>query len=183
MLRTVYPVHVTHLFEPASTGRAKCRGCNQPIQRGELRFGLRLPNTFGEGEMTLWFHPLCAAYKIPEQLTEALQTNDTVPDRERLEKAAQRSLAHERVRRIDGAEQAPSGQAACRHCHEPIEKGSWRLRIVFYREGMFSPGGYIHLRCAKAYFEADGLLDPVLHFSPALGEPERQALASAFDAA
>ena len=32
-------------------------------QRGELRFGERLPNPFAEGEMTVWFHPLCAAYK------------------------------------------------------------------------------------------------------------------------
>ena len=173
---------MAYLFEPASTGRAKCRGCNQPIQRGELRFGLRLPNTFGEGEMTLWFHPLCAAYKIPELLLEGLTaaTENLPPDREPLEKAAQQSLAHERVRRIDGAELAPSGQAACRHCREPIEKGSWRIRIVFYREGMFSPGGYIHLKCQKAYFEADNLLGQVLHFSPGLGDSEKQALTEAF---
>src|SRR5499427_4813786 len=112
-----------HVFELAPSGRSKCRGCSRAIEKNSLRFGERLPNTFGEGEMTLWFHPLCAAYKIPEQLTEALQTNETVPDRERLEKAAQQSLTHEKVRRIDGAEQAPSGQATCRHCREPIEKG------------------------------------------------------------
>jgi Poly(ADP-ribose) polymerase and DNA-Ligase Zn-finger region len=58
-----YPVAVAHLFELAASGRSKCRGCNQPIRRGELRFGERLPNPFGGGEMTLWFHPLCAAYK------------------------------------------------------------------------------------------------------------------------
>ena len=50
-----------HVFEPAPTGRAKCRGCGRAIAKGELRFGERLPNPFAEGEMTLWFHPLCAA--------------------------------------------------------------------------------------------------------------------------
>jgi hypothetical protein len=52
---------MAHLFEPATSGRSKCRGCARPIQRGELRFGERVPNLFGEGETTLWFHPLCAA--------------------------------------------------------------------------------------------------------------------------
>jgi hypothetical protein len=47
---------VPHVIEPASSGRAKCRGCDRPIAKGELRFGERQPNAFGEGEMTLWFH-------------------------------------------------------------------------------------------------------------------------------
>ncbi len=54
-----------HVFEPAPTGRAKCRGCGRPIEKGEARFGERIPNPFAEGETTLWFHPLCAAYKRP----------------------------------------------------------------------------------------------------------------------
>jgi len=169
---------MTHLFEPATTGRSKCRGCAQAIPRGELRFGERVPNSFGEGEATLWFHPLCAAYKRPEALLEALaETTDGVPNREVLERAALSSKAHERLQRIDGAERSPTGQAKCRHCHEPIEKGSWRLRVVFYEEGRFAPGGFIHLACRKAYFETDELVDQVLHFSPALNETDRQELA------
>ena len=62
-----------HVFELASTGRAKCRGCGEPIARGELRFGERLANPFADNrEMTLWFHPVCAAYKRGESLLEAL---------------------------------------------------------------------------------------------------------------
>jgi hypothetical protein len=61
-----------HVIEPAPTGRAKCRGCNQLIARGEPRFGERLPSPFAEGEMTLWFHPLCAAYRRPESLLQGL---------------------------------------------------------------------------------------------------------------
>jgi hypothetical protein len=146
-----------------------------------LRFGERLPNPFAEGEMTVWFHPACAAYKRPEPLLQALkETLETVPDRERLERSAQASLAHRRLPRIDGAEKAPTGQARCRHCRQPVERGSWRIRLVFFEEGRFSPGGFVHLGCCEAYFETGDILDQVLHFSPALGEAEREELRRAF---
>ncbi|MBI2320260.1 MAG: hypothetical protein HYU75_25475 [Betaproteobacteria bacterium] len=127
--------------------------------------------------MTLWFHPACAAYKRPDPLLQALgETLDTIPDRERLERAARSTLAHRRLPRIDGAERSPSGQAKCRSCREPIGRGSWRIRLVFYEEGLFSPGGFVHLGCRKAYFETDDVLDQLLHFSPALSEGEREEL-------
>jgi Poly(ADP-ribose) polymerase and DNA-Ligase Zn-finger region len=173
---------VPHVFESALSGRAKCRGCGRTIQRGELRFGERLPNPFAEGEMTLWFHPLCAAYKRPEPLLQTLgETAEGPPHSEKLERTARASLAHRRLPRIDGAEKSPSGQAKCRHCREPIERGTWRIRLVHYDEGRFSPGGYVHLSCRKAYFETDDILNQVLHFSPALSEPEREALQRACD--
>ncbi len=170
-----------HLFEPASSGRAKCRGCGQPIPRGELRFGERLPNPFGDGEMTLWFHPLCAAYKRPEPVLQTLAgASQEVPDREGLERAARGSSAHRRLPRIDGAERAPSGQARCRRCRQRIERGSWRIRLVFYEEGRFSPGGSVHLGCRQAYFESHDVREQVLHFSTALAGEEREELRRAF---
>ena len=42
-----------HSFEVAPSGRSKCRGCGDAIARGEVRFGERLPNPFGEGDMVL----------------------------------------------------------------------------------------------------------------------------------
>jgi hypothetical protein len=167
-----------HVFEPAASGRAKCRGCGQPLPRGEIRFGERLPNPFGEGEMTLWFHPLCAAYKRPEPIMEALAAIAEVPQREALERAAQASLAQQRLVRIDGAERA-KGQATCRSCREPISKGAWRIRLVFYEEGQFSPGGFIHLDCRKAYFETDLVVEHVLHFSSTLADADREELRGA----
>ena len=170
-----------HVFEPASTGRAKCRGCGHAIQRGELRFGERLPNPFAEGEMTIWFHPSCAAYKRPDAVLETLAGAPAdVPDRAALERAARASLARRRLPRIDGAEKAPSAQAKCRHCREPIARGTWRIRLVFYQDGRFAPGGYVHLGCRKAYFESDDILEHVLHFSPALSDDERAELKRAF---
>jgi hypothetical protein len=171
-----------HVFEHASSGRSKCRGCGQAIAKGELRFGERLPNPFAEGEMTHWFHPACAAYKRPEALMQGLgETQQDVPGREVLESAARRSLAQRRLPRIDGAERAPSSQARCRHCHEPIEKGGWRIRLVFHEEGTFAPGGYIHIACSKPYFETGDILDQVLHFSRALGADDREDLKRSFD--
>jgi len=166
-----------HVFEAAASGRSKCRGCGQALARGELRFGERLANPYADGEMTLWFHPLCAAHKRPEAMLEALEHAIEVPDRETLERAARASIAPERVRRIDGAERA-KGQANCRHCREPIPKGAWRIRLVFFEEGRFNPSGFIHPSCAQAYFGAAGLLDHVMHFSRDLAQDDREALRS-----
>ena len=168
-----------HVIEPAPTGRAKCRGCGQPIAKGELRFGESVPNAFAEGETTLWFHPMCAAYKRPEALLETLAETTSVPNAADLERAAKTSAAHRRLPRIDGAERASSGRAKCRHCKQPIEQGAWRVRLVFYEEGRFVPSGTIHLDCRRDYFETDDILAPVLHFSPDLTEEDRAELTRA----
>lgn len=175
---------MSHLLAPAPSGRSKCRGCGQPISQGALRFGESLPNAFGAGEMTLWFHPLCAAYKLPDAVLEALQeSTGSVADAETLRNAALECKEHPRLARIGGAERSRSGQAACRHCHEPIAKGAWRIRIVYYEEGRFAPGGYIHVACSKAYFETDDVLEPTLRLSPPLTEADRQELTVCFGTA
>ncbi len=132
--------------------------------------------------MTLWFHPACAAYKRPQPLLEALgEAPENLPDREALERAARSSLAHRRIPRIDGAERSPSGQARCRSCRETIVRGSWRIRLAFFEEGgRFSPGGYVHLACRRAYFEDGEVLDQILHFSPDLSQEEREELRRAY---
>lgn len=173
-----------HVFEQALSGRSKCRGCERPIANGELRFGEKLPNPYGDGVMTLWFHPLCAAYKRPEPLLQALpHAVVSEPERTALERAARHSMEHHRLSRIDGAERAPSGKATCRSCRQPIERGTWRIRLVFFEEGRFNPGGTVHLECRMPYFETDDILDHVLHFSPDLDDEERKELRRAFGAA
>jgi hypothetical protein len=170
-----------HVFEPAASGRAKCRGCGQALPRGEVRFGEELANPYADGAMmTIWFHPRCAAYKRPQAMLEALaSTSDLTQELRALEPVARASAAGHRLPRIDGAQRAPSTQARCRHCHELIEKGSWRIRLVFFEEGRFNPSGYVHIACAPAYFESVELLAAITHFSPELGEPERAELQAA----
>lgn len=156
-----------HVIEPASSGRAKCRGCNRPIAKGELRFGERQPNAFGEGEMTLWFHLPCAAYARPEPFLEvAEQAGDAAAS---LSAAAHFGIEHRRVPRIHGAERAPTGRARCRSCKELIAKDEWRIALVFFEEFRFEPGGFVHAGCALAYFETIDIVDRIRHFSPELG--------------
>jgi len=45
----------------------------------------------------------------------------------------------------------------------------------------FSPGGFVHLDCRKAYFETGDVLEQVLHFSPDLSDSEREELRRACD--
>ena len=169
-----------YVFEDAPTGRSKCRGCGLGIERGELRFGERIPNPFGKGEATLWFHPRCAGFKRPEALLEALQGPDAPADRADLARVAQASAAHRRLARVDGAERAPTGKATCRHCKELIERGEWRIRLAIFEEGQFAGAGFIHLACRTAYFEGHDVLEPLLHFSPKLDEQERKDLTQSY---
>jgi hypothetical protein len=157
------------VIEPAASGRARCRGCAQPIAKGELRLGDPQPNPFGEGETTLWLHLECAAYKRPEPLLAALAaTSLLVEQRDWLEREAQRGVAHHRLPRVDGAERATTARATCRACRKPIEKGAWRIRLVFFEELRFEPSGFVHLACARDYFETADLVGRLRRFSAPL---------------
>jgi hypothetical protein len=169
---------MAHVIEAATTGRATCRGCGKKIVKGELRFGERQPNAFGEGEMTLWFHVPCAAYKRPEPFLDALPTHD-VADAERLAGIAELGITHRRLPRVDGAERAPTGRARCRSCRELIGKDAWRIRLVFFEEYRFQPSGFVHAACAGEYFGTIDLIERIKHFSPKLGAEEIEALKDA----
>ena len=127
-----------HVMEPATSARATCRGCNQKIAKGELRFGERQPNAFGEGEMTLWFHLACAAYKRPEAFLEVARES-TDPAVVALIPTADAGIAHRRLPRVNGAERAPTGRARCRSCRELIDTGTWRISLTFFEEYRFAP--------------------------------------------
>ena len=175
-----------HVIEPARTGRAKCRGCGQFIAAGTLRFGERVPNAFADegSETTLWFHVPCGAYMRPDAFLETLAaTAETVPDRERLERGATLGVAHARLPRATAAGRAPSGRASCRQCREPIAKDSWRISLVYNEEGRFVPAGFVHIGCARAYFETTDLMDRVRYFSPALTEADLAEIQQGLDAA
>jgi len=166
---------IVHTIEPAASSRANCRGCGEKIAKDELRLGARLPNPYGEGELTLWFHLVCGAYKRPEPYLEAARsTTETIDNAEWLETEAKRSLEHRRLPRLNGADRAPTGRARCRSCKEPIEKGAWRISIVYYDEEVnrFEPSGFIHPKCAKDYFGTNDVIDRLKHFSPTLGAPD-----------
>lgn len=162
-----------HVIEHAASGRARCRGCGAKIEKDELRFGERQPNAFGEGEMTLWFHLPCAAYKRPESFLELLQevaAEETSASElgvaRALKPTAEFGVEHRRVPRIDKVDRAPTGRARCRNCREPIAKDTWRIGLVFFEEYRFEPSGFIHAGCAQAYFGTTDVMDRIRHFNP-----------------
>ena len=170
---------MAHVIEPAATGRSKCRGCGAAIEQGTLRFGERIANVFGGGEATLWFHLQCAAYKRPEALLMVLP-NAPTPHIEtaKLRHDAERSAAHRRLPRIDGADVSPGARARCRHCREAIAKGDWRIPLVIFAEGAFHARGFVHARCARDYFEApdDVVVERIRRFANGLTERDIEAI-------
>jgi hypothetical protein len=97
-------------------------------------------------------------------------------DAERLEAEARLGVAHPRLPRVSGLERSPTGRAQCRSCREAIAKDAWRITLVFYEEGRFSPGGYLHVGCARAYFETTDVLPRLRRFSPSLSDQELAAI-------
>jgi hypothetical protein len=177
---------MSHAIERAPTGRAKCRACGRPIARGTLRLGERLPNPFDEkgGEMTHWFHLPCAAFRRPEPLIEALGTaTDPIDERDTLEREAHLGVTHRRLPRVNTVERAPSGRAACRACRAPIEKGAWRISLLYYEDGRFVPSGFIHLACAAGYLETTAILPRLRHFTPAVSADDVLEIEAALGAA
>jgi ribosomal protein L37AE/L43A len=172
-----------HALERASSARSKCRGCGERIDKAAWRFGESLPNPFDDkgGEMTHWFHVTCAAYRRPEPFLETLKAHPDVAaelaDREDLEREAALGVADHRLLRVSTAERAASGRATCRACKAPIDKGAWRIALVFYEDGRFSPAGFIHVTCVPAYIETRAILPRVRHFSPTLTDDDVAELA------
>jgi hypothetical protein len=164
-----------HTIESATTGRSKCRACGTAIPKGELRFGERLPNPFGDegSETTHWYHVLCGAYRRPESFAELLESDARMLDNyDELASAVSLGLAYRRVERINTTERAPSGRARCRHCREAIGKGDWRIGLVFFEEGVTNPAGFIHVSCAAGYFDTVEILDRLQHFGAELDADE-----------
>jgi len=165
------------LIQPAPTARSKCRGCGERIGEGELRFGESLSNPFAEGETTHWFHLDCAAFKRPEPFLAVVeQRSDPLEGGERLAAEAKRGVAHRRLPRVNGAERAASGRAQCRSCRTSIDKGAWRIPLVLHEDGRFVSAGYVHVRCAPAYFETGDVLPRVRRFAPGLGDEDLKAI-------
>lgn len=170
-----------HVLERATTGRAKCRGCGGTIAKDTLRIGEAVPNLYADkdgSESLHWYHPSCAAFRRPEAFLQAVEGSDlTLPDRDALVAIAVQGVAHHRLARIDRAERASTGRAACRACRAPIPKDAWRIALLFWQDGRFAPAGFVHATCARTYFETANILDRLRHFTPDLTSTDLDALA------
>ena len=166
-----------HVIEAASSGRAKCRACEQKIEKGALRFGEKVANPFGDGEATHYYHLICAADRRPEAFKETLGAAELeVPDRPELERVSQLGIDHRRLQRAARAERASSGRAACKHCKEAIAKGELRIALEYVEDGRASGGGFIHLGCTQDYFGTTELRARLERTSPKLEAADREEL-------
>jgi hypothetical protein len=130
--------------------------------------------------MTHWFHPICAAYRRPEAFLEALPSlADPFENQADLEREAQRGVQFHRLPRVNSAERASSGRAACRACREPIAKDTWRISLLYYEDGRFNPSGFIHLGCAPGYLETPDILPRLKHFAPDLSDTDLKEIGAA----
>ncbi len=145
-----------HVLEVARSGRARCRACQQGIAKGERRFGERQPNPFGDGEATYWFHLQCGARKVPAAYLAALEELAAPnPAAEAHRTLAQRIAGHHRLPRLGPVSVAPTGRARCRQCRDLIGKGDYRIHLEVVADGLLDSWGFIHARCAQAYFETE----------------------------
>ncbi|MAW28389.1 MAG: hypothetical protein CMP98_06300 [Gammaproteobacteria bacterium] len=163
------------VVEPDSFGRSKCRGCKQNIAKGSLRFDEQLPIPFADGDMSLWLHLPCAAFRRPQVL---LTTVNIAPLKDRQCHDHLTEISHigtevSRLKRIAETELSPNGRARCKSYKEPIPKDSWRIRQEHFGEGASTPSGNIHLGCVNLFFPTnETVLVRTQYFAPSLTEAQ-----------
>jgi len=161
------------VIEAAKTGRSKCRRCGEIIAKGQLRFGERVENAFGEGLATHWFHIACAAEKRPERLGAAMASCDLeLPDRSVLDAIVRSGTENPKLATVKRAERASSGRARCQHCRELIEKGTLRVAVEREEDASVATVSYVHAGCAPEFLGRHGLMDKLRRTSPALEAPD-----------
>jgi hypothetical protein len=168
------------VIQPASSGRAKCRACREPIVKGEFRFGEQVANSFGEGDALHWFHLTCAADRRPEKLKAAIEAHEgELPDREALLETATLGVANGELRFVSHIEKAPTGRATCQQCRNKIDKSVWRVAVDRSPDGVTPMGGSVHLSCAVDHFGAPGLIQRLQRAAARLAPDDRaEALAA-----
>lgn len=155
---------MAQVIEEAKTGRASCRSCKKPIEKGALRLGEEVANAFAAGETTYqWHHLPCAAKKKPLVLEGALGTTDVfVADKEALLTEIAANKKNQKPSTFPYAERAKTSRSTCISCSESIEKGT--LRVAVEREvdtGTFvtSGAGYLHAACAPGWVKENAPIE------------------------
>jgi len=151
-----------NLIEEAKSGRASCRTCKKPIAKGELRLGVEVATQFSAGPSMAWHHLLCAAAKLPAELSAALAVyGGAIANRAELDAAMADALqkGHAKPGGFPYADRAPTGRAKCMQCEQPIAKDA--LRVAIEREidtgAVVTRGaGYLHPTCVAANAERTG---------------------------
>ncbi|NIM01215.1 MAG: hypothetical protein GTN89_10355 [Acidobacteria bacterium] len=180
----------TYMIEGARSSRSRCKTCRRKIDKGALRLGILIEGPYGVGYM--WHHLNCAARRQFDRVREAYREEawlnakeppSKLPSLEALEVMQQKAEEKRRNKKdIPYVEIDPSGRAKCKHCGEPMEKGSVRAvlgRGVYFGNQVRVAPITVHPRCVAAELEKDdceteveGLIDAMRansgEFDPAL---------------
>lgn len=179
-----------YVIEGARSSRSKCKTCRKKIDKDVLRLGVLIEGPYGTGY--LWHHLTCAAKRRLDEVEEAYASEawkeakeppEKVPTIEELRKLHDEAEEKRESRpRIPYAELDPSGRAKCKHCGEPMEKGS--LRVVLGREIEFGNQFrtmpiHVHPACVAGEIEKEdcntetsGFASNLRANSPALSEEQ-----------
>lgn len=175
-----------YLIEAARSNRSRCKTCGRLIALGTLRLGMRIEGPYGTGY--LWHHLRCAARHQLERVEEAYEEKawqaakhppDEVPSIDDLRRLQEADEQRRKERpELPYAERAPSGRSICKHCHEPIDRGSFR--VVLGRETRFGrqvrTGPInVHPGCVTAALRAEDCATEISGFAQALHANSRMA--------
>ena len=165
-------------LEAARSSRSKCRTCRRSIEKGKLRLGILLEGPYGTGY--LWHHLNCAARRRWEDVEAAWADASTfadaagldVPDLDELVKLREQAEEQKKNKKeLPYADIAPTGRAKCKHCDEPIAKGSYRVvlgrGVEFGRQMRTSPIN-VHPSCVRAELHAEDCTTELDGFEDAL---------------
>ncbi len=170
-------------IEVAASGRARCRACRRSIAKGEERFAEAVPNPVAAGESQQYYHLPCAAERRPKPFAAFLASLDPPRnDLEGLATSAALGVEHARLERLGLLERSKSARANCRQCHEPIEKGAWRVALQPIEEGRVAAWGFVHLACAGAYTGIKPSLKRLTRYTELLSPEEAAVIASTLEA-
>lgn len=156
------PALTPYKLEAARSSRSRCRSCRRPIEKGVLRLGVLLEGPYGTGY--LWHHLTCAAKRRFEDVEAAYAARCwdeglSVPPLDELRQLEEQARAKKASRREPPwIELAPSGRAKCKHCDEPIEKGSPRvvlLREITFGNQVRGTPIHVHPACVAAELLAE----------------------------
>jgi len=177
----VAPPLPPYVIEGARSNRSRCNVCRRAISKGALRLGVLIEGPYGTGY--LWHHLTCAARRRFENVEEAYgleawkEAKDPpgqVPDLEELRKVREDAEERKRSRKpIPHAEFAPSGRSKCKHCDEPIEKGSIRVvlgRGVYFGSQVRTSPINVHPSCVAPELKADDCATEAEGFEAAIRE-------------
>jgi len=168
-----------YVIEGARSSRSRCKVCRRAITKDTLRLGVLIEGPYGTGY--LWHHLTCAARRKFENVEEAYELEawneaktppGKVPSLDELRKVRENAEERKKQRKqIPYAEPAPSGRAKCKHCEQPIDKGSLRVvlgRGVYFGSQIRTAPINVHPKCVAAELKSEDCTTEIEGFEAAL---------------